>query len=95
MVDEYNKDCKYMRSKYNWTPNDYDLTFPYWNIPPNIIMENVPNLSARLKNVTPLAKTIHLKLGTDDKEYTNIASVVSDLTITNNSTGKIKKVKII
>ena len=95
MVDEYNKDCKYMRSKFNWTPNDYDLSFPYWNIPPNIIMENVPNLSARLKNVTPLAKTIHLNLNNGDREFKNITSIVSDVDLKINSTGKIIKVKIL
>lgn len=95
MVNEYNKDCKYMRSKYNWTPNDYDLSFPYWNIPPNIIMENVPNLSARLKNITPLAKTIHLNLNTGEKEFNNIVSTVSDLSLKINSTGETVKVNII
>ena len=31
-----NKNCKYMRSKHNWTPNDYDLTFPHNDITINI-----------------------------------------------------------
>ena len=94
MVNE-NSDCKYMRSDYNWTPNDYDLSFPYWNIPPNIIMENVPNLSARLKNIASLAKTVHLTLNTGDKEFNNTATIVSDLNLKINATGEIVKVNII
>lgn len=54
--------CKIMRSKYNYTPNDYDITFDISKVPSNIKIENVVNLSQRLQNHMPVAKTIHLNL---------------------------------
>ena len=73
------KNCKYMRSKYNWTPNDYELTFPHNDIPVNIPLENVPNLSARIKTVTPLSKNIHLTLNEGEEKFNSTISIVSEL----------------
>ena len=91
MVEKSN--CKYMRSKHNWTPNDYELWFQHTNIPSNIRTENVPNLSARLNRLTPLSKKVHIVLNTPEKEYRNTISIVSDLTVTIGE--NIKRVEII
>lgn len=85
--------CKYMRSKMNWTPNDYELWFQHNKIPSNIIIEDVPNLSARLDQLTPLSKKVHLMLNTKDEEYDNTIDVVSELTITIGKT--VKRIDII
>ena len=82
-----------MRSEHNWTPNDYELWFDTENIPNNINIEDVPNLSARLDKLTPLSKKVHIALKTDDKEHNNTISIVTDLTVTVNKTAK--RVKII
>lgn len=51
-----------MRTKYNWTPNDYDISFEVDKIPSNIAIENVVNLSNMLQRLMPLSKKIHLNL---------------------------------
>lgn len=71
--------CKYARSKYNYTPNDFDLTFNYMDIPVNIKIENASNLSKRLQSVMPLTKVVHLNLNTNnhnEKHYLNVHAVV-------------------
>ena len=78
-----NSNCKYMRSKQNWTPNDYELWFQHEEIPVNIPIEDVPNLSARIDQLTPLSKKVHIVLDTSGKEYSNTINIVSDLRITN------------
>ena len=85
--------CKYMRSKHNWTPNDYELWFQHNNIPSNIIVEDVPNLSARLDKLTPLSKKVHIMLNTPNEEYNNTVNIVSDLSLTIDKT--VKRVKIL
>ena len=44
------KKCMYARSKYNYTPSDYDLIFDYTKIPSNINMEDA--VYAFVKNNT-------------------------------------------
>ena len=85
--------CKYMRTKDNWTPNDYDLEFDHKQIPSNIRLENVPNLSSRLQKLTPLSKTIHLQLDEGKEEYNNTVGIVSELSLTIGNT--VKRVDII
>jgi len=80
--------CKYMRTKYNWTPNDYDLEINHNQIPSNISLEDVPNLSNRLQKLMPLSKTIHLKLDDGKEEYNSTVNVVSELSLTVNNTTK-------
>lgn len=63
-----NNNCKYARSKYNYTPSDYDLIFDYISIPANIRMEDASNLSKRLQQCMPLSKIVHLNLETDLKK---------------------------
>ena len=91
MVDK--DTCKYMCSRMNWTPNDWEVWFQHNKIPSNIIVEDVPNLSERLDKLTPLSKKVHIMLNTSNEEYTNTISLVSDLSITVNKT--VKQVKIL
>lgn len=77
--------CKYMKTKHNWTPNDYDLTFPIEQIPSNIKKEDTANLTQRLQKKFPLTKTLHLNLCEDTKTiksnvtiHTNIFLTVND-----------------
>lgn len=53
---------KYMRTKYNYTPNDYDITFDVDKIPSNIQIEDVIDLTNQLQNMMPLSKKVHLNL---------------------------------
>lgn len=80
--------CKYMRTKNNWTPNDYDLEINHNHIPSNIDLEDVPNLSNRLQKLMPLSKTIHLKLDDGKEEYNSTINIVSELSLTVNNTTK-------
>ena len=52
--------CKYMRTRHNYTPNDYDLYFETSSIPSNIHYTNTIELSKIMKQYTPLSKKIHL-----------------------------------
>ncbi len=54
--------CKLMRTKYNWTPNDYDITFRPSLVPSNIKIEQATKLNERLQNHMPLSKIVHLNL---------------------------------
>ena len=73
------KNCKYMRTKYNWTPNDYDLTFPTEEIPANIKKEDTANLTNRLQKKFPLSKKIHLYLNEDTHTIKNNITVHTNL----------------
>ena len=83
-----NDTCKIMRSKKNWTPNDYELWFQYDDIPSNIIVEDVPNLSTRLDRLTPLSKKVHIMLNTPSEDYNNTVNLVTELTLTAGNTTK-------
>lgn len=83
--------CKYARGKYNITPNDYDLTFDYNEIPSNIDMEYAINLSARLQNLMPLTKILHLNLDTKSTSDLELITLHSNAKITfNNQTMELK-----
>ena len=73
------KKCMYARSKYNYTPSDYDLIFDYTKIPSNIRMEDASNLSKRLQQYMPLSKVIHLNMNTDLKECSHTVQVYTSL----------------
>lgn len=77
--------CKYMRTKYNWTPNDYDIRFPSDQIPSNIKVENTANLQKRLQKKMPLTKTIHLDLEEDNRTYANQIEAHTTLSLTINN----------
>ena len=66
---------------------------PLNKISSNIIVEDVPNLSARLDQLTPLSKKVHVMLNTSNEEYNNTVEIVSELTLTIGKT--VKRVDII
>ena len=76
--------CKYARGKYNITPNDYDFSFDYTEIPSNINMEDAANLSARLQNLMPLTKILHLNLDTKPASDLEMITIHSNAKITFN-----------
>lgn len=83
--------CKYQRTKYNWTPNDYDMKFPVEEIPENIPREDTANLTQRLQKKFPLSKTIHLDLNEDTHNLKNNLTVHTQIYLTINN--QIKEVK--
>lgn len=76
--------CKYARGKYNITPNDYDFSFDYTEIPSNINVEDAANLSARLQNLMPLTKVLHLNLDTKPASDLEMITIHSGAKITFN-----------
>ena len=52
----------YMRTKHNWTPSDYDITFNIKDIPSNIDYIDADNLTRHLQSKMPLTRKIHLQL---------------------------------
>lgn len=85
--------CMYARSKYNYTPSDFDLYFDYTAIPKNIKLTDATNLSKQLQQVMPLTKTIHLNLKTKLQDEAQEIGVSTDLHLTINN--KYVGVKII
>lgn len=75
--------CKYMRTKENWTPNDYEITFDYNNIHSNIRMDNVVNLTRQLQSLTPLTKKLHLMMNVDDLQLYNDVKISTRMKINN------------
>ena len=65
--------CKKMKTKYNYTPNDYELVFDHTLIPSNIDVHNVGELTVQLQSRSPLGKVIHVIL---DEKNTDIANSV-------------------
>ena len=83
--------CKYMRTRWNWTPNDYDLTFPTEEIPSNIPTEDTSNLTDRLQKKFPLSKKIHLYLNEDTQSVKNNLTVHTKLYLKiQNTTSEVK-----
>ena len=84
--------CKYMRTKHNWTPNDYDLQFPTDKIPSNINLQDTTDLTNHLQKKFPLTKTIHLNLDETNKDISNNITCHTNLFLTIND--EIKEVKL-
>ena len=80
------KKCKYMKTRYNWTPSDYDLQFPTDQIPSNIPVEDTANLQKRLQRKMPLTKTIHLDIEEDNRAYLNQIETHTTLNLIKNNT---------
>lgn len=84
------KECKYMRTKFNYTPNDYDIKFSYNDIPPNIDTTNAVELLKQLQQKTPLTKTLHLNMDNYKEDCTNYYLLHNELSLTiNNQTKEI------
>ena len=72
----------HLREKTEYTPNDYNITFPAEKIPRNIKLTNIKNLELELQKAMPLTKKIHIKL--EEKETTtptNNYKMTTDLTV--------------
>lgn len=84
--------CKKMRTKYNYTPNDYELSFDHTLIPSNIDIHNVGELTVQLQSRTPLGKVIHVMLEEKNTDVSNTIELFSELSLTFEN--KTKEVKI-
>lgn len=84
--------CKKMKTKYNYTPNDYEMSFDTTLIPSNIDIHNTGELSLQLQSRTPLGKVIHLILEEENKNVANTIELYSELSLTFEN--KTKEVKI-
>lgn len=77
--------CKYMRTRWNWTPSDYDMKFPVEEIPENIPAEDTANLTDRLQKKFPLSKKLHLDLNEDTHTIKNNLTVHTNIFLTINN----------
>jgi hypothetical protein len=82
-----------MRTKHNWTPSDYDLTFPTDQIPSNINTQDTTDLTLQLQKKFPLSKQIHLNLDEKNKNIRNNVTCHTRLSLTVND--QIKEVKFL
>ena len=73
--------CKKMRTKYNYTPDDYELSFPTEEIPQNIDVQNVKELTLQLQDKTELGKTIHIILEEENKDIENLFEIYTTLSM--------------
>lgn len=73
--------CKYMRSKYNYTPNDYELSFDTRELPSNIDLQNAKELTLQLQSRSPLGKVIHLCLNEKNENIDNIYEIYNTVNI--------------
>lgn len=74
-------DCNYMKTKYNYTPSDYDIYFDVTDIPKNIDIGSSVGLEDLLTVYTPLTRKLHLNLSTMDKDLSNEYEVCTGLEI--------------
>lgn len=63
--------CKYIKQKYKYTPNDYKLEFDYSSIPRNIQWEGSIDLENTLNKTSPLSKQIHIQMNTSNNSTLN------------------------
>ena len=73
-----------MRTKYNWTPNDFEVSFPTDQIPSNINPQDTTDLTTQLQKKFPLSKTIHLNLDETNKNIQNNVTTHTKLFLTIN-----------
>lgn len=69
----------YMRTKHNWTPSDYDITFNPNDIPSNINYIDADNLTKHLQSKIPLTRKVHLQLTPNTLENKNTLLVKTGL----------------
>ena len=73
--------CKKMRTKYNYTPDDYEISFPIEEIPQNIDVQNVKELTLQLQDKMQLGKTIHIILEEKNEDIENLFDIYTSLSI--------------
>lgn len=71
----------YMRTKHNWTPSDYDITFKPSEIPKNIDYIDADNLTKHLQSKTPITRRIHLQLTENTIKTPSNISIRTGLTL--------------
>ena len=77
----------HLREKTEYTPNDYNITFPAEKIPRNIKLTNIKNLELELQKAMPLTKKIHVKLlEKETSTPTNLFNVTTDLVVRDKKT---------
>ena len=76
-----NNVCKYMRTKFNYSPNDYELYFNKTDIPLNINYNGSIELSKIMRQYTPLSKKVHLNFNALDKKTTAHLSLSTRLRV--------------
>ena len=74
-------DCNYMRTKYNWTPSDYDVYFDITDIPKNINLNSSVALEDLLTAYTPLTRKLHLNLSTMEEDWENEYQITTTLEV--------------
>lgn len=73
--------CKYMRTKYNYTPNDYELSFDTRELPSNIDLQNAKELTLQLQSRSPLGNVIHICLNEKNENIDNICEIYNTVNI--------------
>lgn len=81
-----------MKTKYNYTPNDYELSFDATIIPSNIDIHNVGELTTQLQSRSPLGKVIHVVLDEKNTDIANTIEIYNEVSL--NFDNKIKELKI-
>lgn len=76
--------CKYMRSKYNYTPNDYDFQFNISSVPSNIPMNGTISLSNRVQSAMSLGKKAHFNFNIWKRNYNQKINIRTTLKINEN-----------
>lgn len=74
--------CKKMKTKYNYTPNDYEISFDHSLIPSNIDVHNAGELSLQLQSRSPLGKVIHVILEEKNTDIANTIEIYNNLSLT-------------
>lgn len=78
---EYEGECKHFHQEPYYTPNNYDITFDPNGIPSNISVELANTLESRLQKLMPLTKIIHLDIGHNQFDQTNVAVMHTKVTM--------------
>lgn len=85
--------CKKMKTKYNFTPNDYELSFDHTIIPSNISVHNVGELTVQLQSRSPLGKVIHVLLEEKNTDIANTIEIYNTISITFDNKNKELEIK--
>lgn len=85
--------CKKMKTKYNYTPNDYELSFDHTLIPSNIDVHNVGELTVQLQSRTPLGNVIHVVLDEKNTDIVNTIELYNTISINFDNKNKELEIK--
>lgn len=82
-----------MKTKYNYTPNDYELSFDHTLIPSNIDVHNVGELTVQLQSRTPLGNVIHVVLDEKNTDIVNTIELYNTISINFDNKNKELEIK--